>query len=237
MFNVNRKAILSGIAISASVVLAVIQPPAAYAANPSPPPVAAVKVPPRVSIARLNTRVETLPELASLTSGDLVTIFDDGSVTGQIWEGTYVWRPAGARVSLKGMYARWKDGLVAIQCYTDPADANNELSRSVEQPFATYMEQRYAVTKRDDIANDRGILVPVAQKQVTKRLIAEPTDSTILRIPGNAFLFHKERDGEYTALTDTFEFKSGGKPVTRVRTAADTKLVEQGVQPVAVMYQ
>ncbi len=232
------RAVLTGIALAASMMLSAAAPHTAFAANPVPPPeTSTTKVVPRVSMARLNARIDKLPELASLKDGDLVTLYDDGSVTGKIWEGTYIWHPAGSVVQLKSLYARWKDGVVAVSMYRDPADATNTFTRNVEQPFATYIEQQNALIKRDNFANDPGIVVPVAQKQVTKRLVPESTDDSILRIPGNAFLFHKEDNGQYTTLTDALEFKSGGKPVIQKKTPWSNERIEEGEQPVGVMYQ
>lgn len=189
-----------------------------------------------ISMATLNKRVEKLPELAGLKDGDLVTIFDDGKVTDSVWQGTYVYHPAGSKITPDHLYARWKDGLVAIHKGFDADDAMKNKADHTHY-FATYMEQTYAKTIRRELASDPGIMLPVSQRQVTKSLITEPTDSAILRIPENAFLFRAEGNGVYTALTDVFEFKEGGSPVKANKLPFEKQQVPYGDQPLGVMFQ
>lgn len=185
-------------------------------------------------MTRLNQRIDKLPELASLKNGDTVTIYDDGSVTGSTWEGTYVYHPAGSSIQLTNLYARWKDGLVAIHVQTDPAEANSDLNKDTKYPFATYVEQQFGTTKN---SNGDEVVSPIGQQQVTKRLITEPTSSTIWRIPDNAWLFRENGNGQMTALVDVFEFRSGSTPVRPVLTESSNEWEEAGTQPVAVMVQ
>jgi len=233
MFNKNRHTLLSTVAIAASAMLALGQTAQTHAVGVTPPSTTSTTVL-QLSMARLNQRIDKLPELASLKNGDLVTIYDDGSVSGRTWEGTFAYHPAGTHVPMMEMYARWKDGLVAIHLQTDPADAFSDLNKNVMQPFATFVEQTYGTGKD---YNGNMVQVVVSQQQVTKRLISEPTNSAILRIPGNAWLLREEDNGQYTTLVDTFEFKSGGTPVWRVQTATSNEMKEEGSQPVGVMYQ
>jgi hypothetical protein len=160
---------------------------------------------------QLNKRAATLPEMASLKSGDLVTISDDGKVTGKTWQGTYEFRPAGSVVTLDNMYLRWKDGLVAINQHMKDGKPDGTCD-------CTFVEQDYAYFKGpDDLSKDKAglkdVLTLVGQKQTLKPLATEPTDSKILRIPGNAWLFRDIGNGQYVTLVDAFIWKSGEKPV------------------------
>ena len=104
----------------------------------------------------------------------------------------------------------------------------------VKQPFATYIEQQYGTTKN---SNDDAIEVAVSQQQGTKRLIEESTNVAIWRIPGSAWLFRAQGNGQYTALVDVLEFKNGGAPVEHTMTVDKNEWVEEDIQPVGVMYQ
>jgi len=184
--------------------------PAAYAdsgATAYVPPSGAVAV----TMSQLNQRIAQLPQLAGVKNGDSVIIADDGSVTNAQFQGTYVYHPAGSVITMGPMYARWKDGLVAIHMSTDPANASDPFMANVQMPFATYVEQSYG-TGTNYAGNS--IQVITGQAQVTKPLIAEPTNARILRLPGGAWLFRDNGDGTYTALTDVFVFQSGTAPMT-----------------------
>lgn len=207
--------------------------PQVYAATtgPTAPPPPVTRV--TISMETLNMRIDKLPELADLKDGDLVTIFDDGKVTDNVWSGTYVYRPAGTKIQPDHLYARWKDGLVAIHMGPDAADYVKDHNHY----WATFVEQSYATTRRGYIKDDPGIQLPVSQKQVTKALIEEPTDRSILRIPNNAFLFRSEGKGVYTALVDVFEFKSGTVPVKAKKLPWNMVEVPFGDQPLGVIVQ
>lgn len=231
-FRKHRSVLLSVVAGMASAALALGPATATHAAVSVQQTTTTAQ--PRISMERLNTRIAQLPELASLKNGDLVTVYDDGSVTGLTWEGTYVWRPAGSQVRLTDSYVRWGDGLVAINMQTDPADASDELNKDVKQPFATFIEQVYGTTTNSD--GDE-VVTAIGQQQVTKRLIQEPTDANIWRIPNNAWLFRNAGNGQYTALVDVLEFRSGSTPVREELTESSKEWVEDGAQPVGVMIQ
>lgn len=228
----SNKALLPLTAAAMGVLLAFGGAPPVQAATTGPGLQSKVTI----SMATLNTRIEKLPELAGLKDGDLVTIYDDGKVTDSVWQGTYVYRPAGSKITPNHLYARWKDGLVAIHTGPDDADVMKNMANH-NHYFATYMEQTYAKTVRRDLINDPGIMLPVSQRQVTKSLITEPTDPAILRIPENAFLFRAEGNGVYTALTDVFEFMEGGSPVKANKLPFDKQQVPYGDQPLGVMFQ
>lgn len=183
---------------------------------------------PTVTMTQLNQRVAALPQLAGLKNGNTVIITDNGSVTGAAFSGEYIYHPAGSSVKLVGMYARWKDGLVTIT-------ASGEDAATM---LATFIQQREELLIRDDISGDTGIAVPVSQQQVTEALVTEPTDSSILRIPDNAWLFRDNGNGTYTALVDVFEFKSGDTPTAATLSDGTQPLGTGNItQPVPVMFQ
>jgi hypothetical protein len=175
-----------------------------------------------------------VPELAGLKNGDTFTIYDDGSMTGRVWEGTYIFRPAGTRMPLSNGYVRWRDGLVAIHVQTDPAKANDETDRETRYPFGTYIDQTYGVGINSD--GDE-VTVVTSQQQVIKRLIEEPTNSDILRLPDNAWLFRADGNGQYVAFVDVYEFKSGSNPRRQVSTNSKNEWEDEGVQPVGLVNQ
>jgi hypothetical protein len=189
---------------------------------------------PRVSVEQLNKRTAQVPQLAGLNNGDTFTIYDDGSMTGRVWEGTYVYRPAGTRIRLGNAYARWRDGLVAIHMATDPADTNSELDKNTLRPLGTFMEQTYGTGINSD--GDE-VEAAVSQRQVTKRLIADPTNASILRLPNNAWLYRWDGGDSYVALVDVYEFKSGDVPRRRLMTEWSNDWKEDGAQPVALTTQ
>jgi hypothetical protein len=208
---------------------------AVFAAK-SPPPVQApvVRAPVRISIERLNSRIDKLPELAGLRDGDIVILYDHQKATDSHWEAQYIYHPAGSVMPLKDMYARWRDGLVTINVHTDPSEVRSPDTKDKTYAFATLIEQQYKTVKRADITNDSGIEVAVAEKQVTRRLINEPTDAAILRIPGNAYLFREAGGGLFTTLVDTFEYKTGGEQlhVTYDASGKKTEVHTPGPEPV-----
>ena len=193
-------------------------------------PAQAVNVPPEVTVTQLNQRVEKLPQLEGLKDGDTVIITDNGTMTGAKFQGTYIYHPAGSLVPMNDMYARWKDGLVTLTHSTN--DTKNK------QMLATLIEQNTYKRIRGEVNNDAGIVVPMSQQQVTKPLIGEATDWSVLRIPGNAWLLHDNENGTYTALVDMFEFKSGNTPTAAVMPNGEKPLGTGTIkQPVPVIVQ
>jgi hypothetical protein len=165
----------------------------------------------------LDKRVATVPALVSLKNGDTVIINDDGSVTGAVWQGTYIYHPAGSVVPMTAMYARWKDGLVALT----PTPASGD-----ETSAPGTLDANWVTT---DVFS--GTVTGDRQTQAT--LVTDPTDNTVLRIPDNAWLFRSTSDGQYVALVDTFTFVSGSTPLYP-NPDEDNALVEAGTQPVPV---
>jgi len=205
-------------------------------ATPKPSPTT-VAAPVMVTVAELNERMAQLPQLAGAKDGDQVIITDDGSVTGARFQGTYIYHPAGSQVPLGPMYARWKDGLVAIHMSIDPANASNPFRANAMFPFATFLQQNFG-TGTDYLGN--GVRVAISQQQVTKPIVSEPTNGGILRIPDGAWLFRDAGNGQFAALTDVFVFQSGDAPqIKRFSTATGTNdwVADGTQQPVGVMFQ
>ena len=173
--------------------------------------------PVNVSMQELDKRTATVPALAGLKDGDTVIISDDGSVTGAVWQGTYIYHPAGSVVPMTAMYARWKDGLVALT----PTPATGE-----ETSAPGTLDANFIAT---DVFS--GTNAVVHQAQAT--LVNDPTDNSVLRIPDNAWLFRSNGNGQYTALVDTFTFVSGSQPLYP-NVDKDNALEAAGSQPVPV---
>ena len=145
-----------------------------------------------LSMRDFNRRSAALPQLAGLQDGDIVQLSDNGDVTGAIWQGTFVFHPAGSQVMPSAMYARWKDGVVAIQ--PTPNNSDNVSPGTFDASFiATAHDTPY---------------------QLVKTLIKDDNDTSVLRIPENAWLFRTtNNNGPYTALVDVFVYQSGSQPI------------------------
>jgi hypothetical protein len=169
---------------------------------------------------QLDERVAKLPALASLKDGDQVIIDDDGSVTGSVWQGTYVFYPAGSIVPLAPMYVRWKDGLVAIT--RTPASTPG-------QPLPGTLDASWVAQGKDINGN------VISNFQTIETLIPDPGDPSVLRMPGNAWLFRTNGNGQYTTLVDAFVLQSGGQPLyPQKEPDGTTQQIAQGSQPVPV---
>lgn len=171
----------------------------------SPPPVKAL------TMQQLNQRTPTFQGQEFLKNGDVVTISDDGAVTGKTFQGTYVYRPAGSIVSMGNMYVRWRDGLVAVTPHLEDGKFKGACD-------CTYVEQLFDTFKgpEDRSKSDSGlkdIMTLVGEKQTLKPLATELTDNTILRIPGNAWLFKDLGNGRFITLVDAFVWQSGEAPI------------------------
>jgi hypothetical protein len=170
-----------------------------------------------LNMKRFNERVASLSEVAALKKGDKLTLSDDGSVTGNIWSGTYVYYPAGSVVPAAPMYVRWQDGVVAISRVKNPKAGQPDLddlaasyvAHTTQQPIRSY-----------DMAN--------------QPLVKDGSDGSVRRIPGNAWLFRVSNSGEYTTLVDAFVFESGSVPVSIHKTSDGKDAKAYGSQPVAV---
>jgi hypothetical protein len=190
-----------------------------YASSTTPQTQAAATpaAPVKVSMQELDKRVATVPALAGLKDGATVIISDDGAVTGAVWQGTYIYHPAGSVVPMTSMYMRWKDGLVALTP-TPAKDSESSAPGTMDANFVT-----------TDVYS--GTNAVVHQTQVT--LVNDTSDQSVLRIPDNAWLFRDNGNGQYTALVDTFTFVSGSTPMYP-NVDKDNTLEEAGSQPVPV---
>jgi hypothetical protein len=217
----SRKALTAAAAVSMGTLLIFNTGAQAFAATGGP----------RISISRLNERVGKLSELDGVAAGAKVTLHDDATATDRRFEGVYTYYPAGSRITMSDMYLRWRDGLVAVRMEKDPTDQNDELQKDVMRPMATYVEQIYGTGKNSD-GDD--VVAAVDERQVTKRLIQDPNDSRILRLPDNAWLLRDEGNGQYTVLVDAFVFAEGASPAKRNMTEASDKWVDDGAQPIGL---
>ena len=194
-------------AFAASAV-AKVRPPVKTAAPAPVRPVEHISM----SMQQFNRRVAVLPELASLQEGDLVTLGDNGSVTDAVWQGTFVFHPAGSKVPLGAMYARWKDGVVAI----------SPTLSTVKVPRPGTLDASFV-----EAANGK-------THQTIKTLINDYSASSVLRIPNNAWLLRADGNGQYTTLVDMFVFQSGNQPVALRRAANGSTVLLTGSQPVPI---
>jgi hypothetical protein len=174
-------------------------------------PTQAATAPISLSMSQLHADSAQIPGMTGKPSGTEVLLWDDGSVTDQIWQGTYVFRPAGSAISAGPMYARWKDGLVAINL--TPKDANNEWPGTLDASF---------------VRSDDG-----APYQTVRTLVKDDNDSSVWRIPENAWLFRVDAKGNLIALVDVLVLKQGG-PTYTTMPGADGMHAEIGAQPVPV---
>lgn len=186
---------------------------------------------PRISISRLNERVGKLAELDGMAAGAKVTLHDDATATDRRFEGVYTYYPAGSRITMSDMYLRWRDGLIAVRMEQDPTESNDKLRKDVMRPMATYIEHIYGTGKNSD-GDD--VVAAVGERQVTKRLIEDPNDSRILRLPDNAWLLRAEGNGQYTVLVDAFVFTEGRAPAKRNMTESSNEWVDDGAQPIGL---
>ena len=174
---------------------------AAHATRSVPPsktvevtaPVAPEK-PVMLSMEQFNQRMATLPEFSTLKKGDKVMLWDDGRTTDALWQGMFVYYPAGSVVPRMAMYARWKDGVVTLTRTPDPKPGQPPLS-SLDASFVQYGDW------------------PTKPWQTQRTLVKDGSDPSILRIPGNAWLFREDSAGQLTALVDVFVFESGSTPI------------------------
>ena len=154
-----------------------------------------------VPVESLVARTETVPELSLLRDGDCVTISKAANPLGEAWSGHYLFHPKGSKVKLSAMYLRWKDGLVMLSQNSDGqllAHYSIEHSRQLSFTPPTQPGQRPGIS-----------ITPGYSEPTVKTLIDEPSAPGTLRIPENALVLRAVGNGEYVALVDAFEFKSG----------------------------
>ena len=148
-----------------------------------------------IDMQQFDQRISQLPQLANVKAGNVVTLADDGSITGAMWQGSYVYRPAGSVINPgSSFYARWKDGVVTLT--PTPALVSGQAAPGTLD--ASFVEN-----------NSNG-----STDQTIKTLVVDSSDTTVLRIPDNAWLIRMNAQGQYVALVDMFEFRDGTQPVT-----------------------
>ncbi len=161
-----------------------------------------------VQVEDLIVRTADVPELSLLRDGDCVTINKAANPLGETWSGQYIFHPAGSKVKLGNMYLRWKDGFVMVSQNSDGqllAHYNIEHPRQVSFVRPTQPGQRPGISVTDGYS-----------EPTVKVLIDESSAPGTLRIPENALVLRLAGNGEYIALVDVFEFKSGEMRVVTV---------------------
>ena len=182
-------------------------------------PAPMLNTPISLNMGQLDQRIATLPQLASAQDGTPVTLSDDGTVTHAIWQGHYVFHPAGSIVQPGPMYLRWKDGIVTIT----PTP-----SSTPGQPLPGTLDASFVAQSRDING------FPASNYQTIQTLIPDASNPSVLRIPDNAWLFRVDGNGQYTTLVDAFVYQSGNEPVLDQRDANNELPAASGSQPVPV---
>lgn len=150
-----------------------------------------------VQLERLMERRDALPELARVSAGDCVTVNKAENPAGAQWSGQYVFRPAGSTITPGTMYVRWKDAFMLIT-----KDADGEI-------YAHVVRDSY---KKRIFPWERGQYdTTPGSTRVNKQLFVRDTaDSSILVLPNpRTFLFKDLGNGQWQALVDVYEYKSG----------------------------
>lgn len=148
-----------------------------------------------IDMQQFDQRISQLPQLANVKAGNVVTLADDGSITGATWQGNYVYRPAGTVINAgSSFYARWKDGVVTLT--PTPAKLSGQAAPGT-------LDASYVENNADGSSN-----------QTIRTLVVDSSDTTVLRIPDNAWLVRMNAQGQYVALVDMFEFQGGNQPTT-----------------------
>jgi endonuclease YncB( thermonuclease family) len=150
-----------------------------------------------VQLERLMERRPALPELARVKSGDCVTINKAENPAGTQWSGQYVFRPAGSAITPGTMFVRWKDAFMLIT-----KDADGEIYAHVVRDS---YKSRIFPWERGQYDTTPG------STRVNKQIFARDTaDNSILVLPDpRTFLFKDLGNGQWQALVDVYEFKSG----------------------------
>lgn len=152
---------------------------------------------PTLPVEQLLWRVETLPEIKLLRDGNCAIISKEANPAGPAWSGEYIYHPVGSTVTFSNkMYIRWKDGFVAME----PQPDGNMLAH-----LTVYNKRQVIFPTDGGRPYLRGAFI---EKKVAK-LVRDPGNNSIVRIPDNAWLFRDNGNGTYTAMVDVFEYKSG----------------------------
>jgi micrococcal nuclease len=161
-----------------------------------------------IQVEDLVVRTADVPELSLLRDGDCVTINKNANPLGAAWSGQYIFHPKGSKVKPGNMYLRWKDGFVMV---SQNSDGQLLAHYNIEHAQQTSFAPPSAPGQRPSISVTDGYSEPTV-----KALIDEPSAPGTLRIPENALVLRAAGNGEYVALVDVFEFKSGEMRVVTV---------------------
>jgi micrococcal nuclease len=155
------------------------------------------------SVETLAQRVEKPSLLGALNAGDCITIGQAAKNNQEAWSGQYVYHPAGSTVTLRQGYVRWKDGFVLIDDNPEQAGqlvAHVDQVRPGEPRTITFNGRTFQIPSRDRILF-----------QAVLPLERDPGDNSIVRLPvANTWVFKDLGNGQFQALVDYFEYKSGG---------------------------
>jgi endonuclease YncB( thermonuclease family) len=153
-----------------------------------------------LTVADLDQRVEKPSILGALKDGDCVTIAGT-TEDGAAWSGQFIYHPAGSTVTQSAGFVRWKDGFVLIE--RNPED--------VSQLVAHVTQYRQQV--REVVFNGQVIKVPSRERvlfQAVLPLERDPGDASVVRLPvTNTWIARDLGNGQYQALVDFFEYKTG----------------------------
>lgn len=156
----------------------------------------------QLTTAELAQRVEKPSVLGALSAGDCVTISQPATAGAPAWSGRYIYRPAGSTVQLGQGFVRWKDGFVLLDW---DSSANGELAAHVD---LTRPGPPVRLTFGGRVFNLPG---KNERFQAVLPLERDPGDASIVRLPAaNTWVFRDLGGGQFQALTDFFEYQSGG---------------------------
>jgi hypothetical protein len=141
----------------------------------------AAEIPIAVNMRQLNQRVAVVPALSAAKDGDLISLSDDGSITGALWQGTYLFHPAGTQATLSPMYMRWKDGIVTLT--PTPATISGQVLPGTWG--ASFVAQTVYTNG-----------LPTADYQSIQTLVTDPSRLDVLRIKASAWLFRLNANGQ-----------------------------------------
>jgi micrococcal nuclease len=137
------------------------------------------------------------PQIAMLKNGDCVNVYKASNPEGPAWSGLYIYHPARTIVKLTSMYVRWKDAVVLIQIDqngTPMAHVVRDTYRKPQLPWETPGEDPY----------------PGSRRVSMQALERDPGRTEMLQIPNpRTWLLRDVGNGNYEALVDVFEYKSG----------------------------
>jgi endonuclease YncB( thermonuclease family) len=154
-----------------------------------------------LTVADLDQRVEKPSILGALKDGDCVTI-SGTTEDGAAWSGQFMYHPAGSAVTQSPGFVRWKDGFVLIE--RNPEDASQ---------LVAHVSQYRQGEPVEVTIGGRVFKVPSREKvlfQAVLPLERDPGDASVVRLPvTNTWIARDLGNGQYQALVDFFEYKSG----------------------------